>query len=270
VLKQYYTPEEVAEFNAGIDELQAIPVTHANYTELGLSTAGGTGAAWEDAAHEAWHGRPLTELAAERQQNRIDMLICGTPKFDRIVRDPKMLAIHTELAGGQCMLSNNYYIEKHGPCHGGGLHHGGFPRMRTFRYGYDHTTQKFDCCECSLVQLSCPGFLSSLTEQSCRTDSTKATIILSDMSTIDKGPFAVVPGSHKAVRVPRLSRASLPLMSVAGVDPSRTWTRAKLSTSPMRPRPTCASRSSPTRAMVSAATGRLGPCWRDSDGRPLL
>ena len=75
--------------------------------------------------------------------------------------------------------------------------------MRTFRYGYDHTTQKFDCCECSLVQLSCPGFLSSLTEQSCRTDSTKATIILSDMSTIDKGPFAVVPGSHKAVRVPR-------------------------------------------------------------------
>ena len=165
MLKQYYTPEEVAVFNAGIDELQAIPVTHANYTELGLSTAGGTGAAWEDASHEAWHGRPLTELAAERQQNRIDMLICGTPKFDRVVRDPKMLAIHTELAGGQCMLSNNYYIEKHGPCHGGGLHHGGFPRMRTFRYGYDHTTQKFDCCECSLVQLSCPGFLASLTEQ---------------------------------------------------------------------------------------------------------
>ena len=81
-----------------------------------------------------------------------------------------MKAIHTELAGGQCMLSNNYYIEKHGPCHGGGLHHGGFPKMRTFHYGYDHTTSKFDCY------------------------STKATIILSDMSTIEKGPFACIPG----------------------------------------------------------------------------
>ena len=43
--------------------------------------------------------------------------------------------------------------------------------MRTFRYGYDQTTGKFDCF------------------------STKATIILSDMSTIEKGPFAVIPGS---------------------------------------------------------------------------
>jgi hypothetical protein len=25
------------------------------------------------------------------------------------------------------------------------MHHGGFPRMRTFHYGYDHTTGKFDC-----------------------------------------------------------------------------------------------------------------------------
>ena len=69
------------------------------------------------------------------------------------------------------MLSGNYYIEKHGPCPGGFLHHGGFPRMRTFRYGWDQTTGKFDCF------------------------STKATIILSDMSTIEKGPFAVIPGS---------------------------------------------------------------------------
>jgi hypothetical protein len=61
------------------------------------------------------------------------------------------------------------YIEKHGPCVGGPLHHGGFPRMRTFRYGYDQTTGKFECY------------------------STKATIILSDMSTIEKGPFAVIP-----------------------------------------------------------------------------
>lgn len=171
VLKGYYTAEEVAMFNAGIDELQEVPVTHKNYTDLGLSLPGGIPRdAARDPSHERWHGRALTELAAERQQNRIDMLICGTDKFDRIVRDPQMKAIHTELAGGQCMLSNNYYIEKHGPCHGGGLHHGGFPKMRTFHYGYDHTTQKFDCY------------------------STKATIILSDMSTIEKGPFACIPG----------------------------------------------------------------------------
>jgi hypothetical protein len=102
------------------------------------------------------------------------MLICGTDKFDAIVCDQHMKAIHAELAGGRAMLSNNYYIEKHGPCAGGGLHHGGFPRMRNFRYGYDHTTNKFDCF------------------------STKSTIILSDMSTIAKGPFAVIAGSHKA------------------------------------------------------------------------
>ena len=39
-----------------------------------------------------------------------------------------------------------YYIEQNGPTGvGGGMHHGGFPRMRTFHYGYDHTTGKFDC-----------------------------------------------------------------------------------------------------------------------------
>ena len=31
------------------------------------------------------------------------------------------------------MLSATYYIERHGPCDAGGLHHGGFPKMRTFR-----------------------------------------------------------------------------------------------------------------------------------------
>ena len=47
--------------------------------------------------------------------------------------------------------------------------------MRTFRYAFDHTTGKFDCF------------------------STKATIILSDMSTIDKGPFAVIAGCACAI-----------------------------------------------------------------------
>lgn len=181
-------------FNAGIDELQDIAVTHHNYTQLGLSLDGGISHdAARDPTHALWHGRALTELAAEKQQNRVDMLICGTDKFDRIVRDPQMKAIHTELAGGQCMLSNNYYIEKHGPCHGGGLHHGGFPKMRTFHYGYDHTTKKFDCY------------------------STKATIILSDMSKIEKGPFACIPGLRflEFNRCAALSSAlNLPYMSV--------------------------------------------------------
>ena len=87
------------------------------------------------------------------------------------------------------MLSATYYIERHGPCDAGGLHHGGFPKMRTFRtcspspsgfltfsierrserplactdYGFDHTSGKFACY------------------------STKATIILSDMSTMANG-----------------------------------------------------------------------------------
>ena len=86
------------------------------------------------------------------------------------------------------MLSATYYIERHGPCDAGGLHHGGFPKMRTFRarsplsfrlshflnrelrgrwratdYGFDHTSGKFACY------------------------STKATIILSDMSTMAHG-----------------------------------------------------------------------------------
>ena len=51
------------------------------------------------------------------------MIILGRPggstAFDPIVRDPVMKAIHRELAGGECMLSGNYYIEKYGPCVGG-------------------------------------------------------------------------------------------------------------------------------------------------------
>jgi hypothetical protein len=74
-------------------------------------------------------------------------LACVVPQFlnAALCAAQHMKAIHSELAGGRAMLSNNYYIEKHGPCAGGGLHHGGFPRMRNFHYGYDHTTTKFDC-----------------------------------------------------------------------------------------------------------------------------
>lgn len=44
----------------------------------------------------------------------VDRAICGTAKFDQIVRDPVLRAIHTELAGGACTLSATYYIEKQG------------------------------------------------------------------------------------------------------------------------------------------------------------
>ena len=95
---------------------------------------------------------------------RVDMAICGTTRFDAIVRDPILRKIHETLAGGAVMLSATYYIEKHGPgAKGGGLHFGGFPRQRNFHYDYDHTQGRFNCF------------------------STKATIILSDMSSVEHG-----------------------------------------------------------------------------------
>ena len=82
VIKGHYSAAQVATFNAGIDELQAVPVSHAAYTALGIATAGGTGAAMLDPGHQTWHGAPLVG----RENNRVDMLICGTDKFDAIVR----------------------------------------------------------------------------------------------------------------------------------------------------------------------------------------
>ena len=163
VLRGHYSPAQVAAFNAGIDEVQAVPMTHANYTRIGpMWPVPQDRAALDDATHAHWTARTVAEDAAERKQTSMSLLIAGSTKFDPIVRDSLMKEIHRELAGGECMLSGNYYIEKHGPCPGGGLHHGGFPRMRTFRYAFDHTTGKFDCF------------------------STKATIILSDMSTVER------------------------------------------------------------------------------------
>jgi hypothetical protein len=64
VMRGHYTAQEVALFNAGIDELQSIPVAHHDYTSRGLSTPGGISpAAVDDPAAPLWHGRPLRELA---------------------------------------------------------------------------------------------------------------------------------------------------------------------------------------------------------------
>ena len=94
------------------------------------------------------------------------------------------------------MLSATYFIEKqvitHPPTHQHsisltpvfsfsqgpqpldtqlGLHFGGQPRQRNFHYGYDHRDGgHFNCF------------------------STKATIILTDMSSVEHGPFCCIPG----------------------------------------------------------------------------
>jgi hypothetical protein len=171
VIKGHYSAEEVAEFHRGIDELQAIPVEHAEYTRLGIAHPALT-VAQNDPDHEVWK-QPGGE--GSPPPFRVDHAICGTTCFDRIVRDPVLRKIHETLAGGAVMLSATYYIEKHGPgAPGGGLHFGGFPKQRNFHYDYDHTSKRFNCF------------------------STKATICLSDMSSVEHGPFACIPGSHKA------------------------------------------------------------------------
>ena len=176
VLKQHYDAEAVKEFHAGIDELQAIPIDYETYTKLGIASYH-LAAAMKDPDHPVWKG----EHRQDRRLNpktggvgRVDHALCGTDKFDRIARDPIFKAIHTTFAGGPVFISATYYIEKVGPARGGGLHNGGFPRDRDIYYAYDHTNQRFAC------------------------SSTKSVVILSDMTRVENGPFAAIPGSHKA------------------------------------------------------------------------
>jgi hypothetical protein len=106
VLRGHYSAEQVAEFNAGIDEVQALPKTHANFTQIGpLWDIPKDRAAMDDPAHAHWTGRTVAEDAAERKTSSMSMLLAGSDKFDSIVRDPLMREIHRELAGGACMLS---------------------------------------------------------------------------------------------------------------------------------------------------------------------
>ena len=137
LLKAHYSPEQVAEFHRGIDELQAIPIDHASYTEVGVAHPGLHGLQ-ADSAHEAWKKDRAAQLAGSPPR-RLDMAICGTDKLDQVVRDPVLRAIHTELAGGPCVLSATYFIEKQGPQPPDmqlGLHFGGAPRQRNFHYEY--------------------------------------------------------------------------------------------------------------------------------------
>ena len=176
VLKQHYDADAVEELHAGIDELQAIPIDYETYAKLGIASYN-LAAAMIDPEHSFWKGehRPDRRLnPANGGVGRVDHALCGTDKFDLIVRDPVLKAIHTTFAGGPVFISATYYIEKVGPCIGGGLHNGGYPVDRDIYYAYDHTNQRFAC------------------------SSTKSVVILSDMTRVENGPFAAIPGSHKA------------------------------------------------------------------------
>ncbi len=166
VLRQHFDADAVAEFHAGIDELQAIPIDYQTYTKLNVASYfPGQG-----------HGRPRASVL--EGEHRLDRAPQSGHRRHRQVRPhrarPRPQRIHTELAGGPIYLSATYYIEKVGPAPGGGLHNGGFPVDRDIHYGYDHTSGRFAC------------------------KSTKSVIILSDMTRVENGPFATFPGSHKA------------------------------------------------------------------------
>ena len=175
VLRQHYAEGAIKEFHAGIDELQAVPIEYETYKKLGIASYVLT-AAEADPQHPVWHGghseRPLNPQTGG--VGEVNHALCGTDKFDRIVRDPILKTIHTTLAGGAIFISATYFIEKVGPAVGGILHNGGYPVDRDIYYAYDHTNQRFAC------------------------SSTKSVVILSDMTLMENGPFAAIPGSHKA------------------------------------------------------------------------
>lgn len=133
VMKAHYSAEQVATLNAGVDELQRIPVEHAEYMRLGVAHPLLT-AAQADPEHEVW-SKGRQEQEDGRPPLRVDMGICGTDKWDLIVRDEQLRKLHRTLAGGATMLSATYFIEKLGPgAAGGPLHFGGYPRQRNFHY----------------------------------------------------------------------------------------------------------------------------------------
>lgn len=176
VLPGHFDQSAVEQFHAGIDELQAIPIEFETYRRLGVASYY-LHDSMVDPQHPYWKGINRPERAPRGENGgvgRVDHALCGTDRFDSIVRDPALRAIHTELAGGPVYISATYYIEKVGPAPGGTLHNGGFPLDRDIYYRYDHTRSQFAC------------------------KSTKSVVIVSDMSDVENGPFAAVPGSHKA------------------------------------------------------------------------
>ena len=176
VLREHYAEDAISEFHAGIDELQAIPIEYETYRDLRVASYA-LADSIVDPQHPVWKGDDRSDRAPNPRTGgvgEVNHSLCGTDKFDRIVRDPVLRTIHTTLAGGAIFISATYFIEKVGPANGGGLHNGGYPIDRDIYYAYDHTNQRFAC------------------------SSTKSVVILSDMTRIENGPFAAIPGSHKA------------------------------------------------------------------------
>ncbi len=173
VLRNHYDSDIVTQLHDGIDELQGIPVDYDTYRKLGVASYD-LASAMDDPKHEFWNGRdsgsPKTPIW------KVEHSICGTERFDVIVRDVILEDIHSALAGSTIFISATYYIEKIGPSSSvlSGLHNGGFPPDRHIYYAYDHANRRFNC------------------------SSTKSVIILSDMTKVENGPFAAIPGSHKA------------------------------------------------------------------------
>jgi hypothetical protein len=200
VLRQLYDEEAIGEFNAGIDELQAIPVEHETYRRLGVGHFL-MAPAMADPEHPGWHGE-LGEGRVNPQTGavwKVEHALCGTDKFDRIVRDPILRAIHTTLAGGPMFISATYFIERVRSSAVGGLHNGGYPVDRDIYYAYDHASRRFTC------------------------RSTKSVVILTDMTRIEQGPFAALPGSHKSnfacpfeMIDPRNNPAAVPVLAAPG------------------------------------------------------
>ncbi len=176
VLKDHYAEDVLKELHAGIDDLQALPIDYKVYSELGVGHPAGA-KAMQNPEHSVWK-KELPENREGKLQRagigRVDHALCGTDKFDHIVRDAMLKSIHMTFAGGPVYVSASYFIEKIGPSAGGRLHNGGYPVDRDIYYAYDHTNGRFAC------------------------RSTKSVIILSDMSRIENGPFAAIPGSHKS------------------------------------------------------------------------
>jgi hypothetical protein len=178
VLKGYFDGDAIQEFHAGIEELQAIPIDFQTYRQLGVASHY-LAEAMEDPNHRYWQNSRELEPQYYNPHTggvwRVDNALCGTDKFDRIVRDEALNDLHRTLAGGPVFISSVYYIEKQGPARlGGRLHNAGYPVDRSFRYYYDHTQQRFLC------------------------SSTRSVVILTDMTKLENGPFACIPGSHKA------------------------------------------------------------------------
>lgn len=115
VLRQHFTPAQVAQFDAGVDELQAIPIDFEAYRSIGVASHS-LAAAMEDPGHAFWTAGlnshdvdsvalPEAQSTAVEPVRRVDMGICGTPLWDTIVTDPYLNGVHAELAGGPCNIS---------------------------------------------------------------------------------------------------------------------------------------------------------------------